>query len=95
MTISEHSRVIPAPNVLLTRAGDEGVLVDEGRGSVHVVNATAARVWELCDGGTTFEGLIDAMTIEYRVSASEIRPDLESVLETFCDLQLVSVSSPA
>ncbi|HUK43982.1 MAG TPA: HPr-rel-A system PqqD family peptide chaperone [Gaiellaceae bacterium] len=92
MPISNDSRVVRADDVLLTRAGDQGVLVDEASGNVHVVNDTAARIWELCEHGPTVEELLTAMTGEYEVDAAELRPDLEGVLRTFSDLELVTIS---
>jgi PqqD family protein of HPr-rel-A system len=93
MPIDAKSRVTRADDVLLTRAGDQGVLVDEARGAVHVVNETAARIWELCGKGPTLEELIQAMTDEYDVAATELRPDIEDVLESFTQLELVSISA--
>jgi PqqD family protein of HPr-rel-A system len=93
MPIDGKSRVTRANDVLLTRAGDQGVLVDEARGAVHVVNETAARIWELCAMGPTLEELIQAMSEEYDIAATELAPDLEDVLETFTQLELVSLSA--
>jgi Coenzyme PQQ synthesis protein D (PqqD) len=92
MPITMDSRVVRADDVLLTRAGDQGVLVDETSGNVHVVNDTAARIWELCEGSPTVEDLLEAMTGEYAVSDEELRADLEVVLRTFSDLELVTIS---
>lgn len=93
MPIDGNARVTRAADVLLTRAGDQGVLVDEARGAVHVVNETAARIWELCGERPTLEELIQTMIEEYDIAATEVRPDVEDVLETFTRLELVSISS--
>ena len=90
--IDNGSRITRSSRVLLTRAGDEGVLVDEDGGSVHVVNATAARVWELCGEGATFNSVLHAMGAEYDIDETELRGDLEAVLSEFHELSLVSVS---
>ncbi len=34
-------------------AGNESIVRDPGSGQVHFLNATAAIVWECCDGRTT------------------------------------------
>ena len=90
--IDNGSHITRSSHVLLTRAGDEGVLVDETGGSVHVVNATAARVWELCGEGATFNSVLHAMSAEYDIDEAELRGDLEAVLSEFRELSLVSVS---
>ena len=92
MLIDNGSRITRSSHVLLTRAGDEGVLVNETGGSVHVVNATAARVWELCGDGATFNSVLHAMSAEYDIDEAELRGDLEAVLSEFRELSLVSVS---
>ncbi len=89
--IENGSRITRSSQVLLTRAGDEGVLVDESGGSVHVVNATAARVWELCGEGATFDSVLHAMSAEYDVDEAELRRS-RAVLSEFRELSLVSVS---
>jgi PqqD family protein of HPr-rel-A system len=89
MTIVNGSRITPSHDVQLTRTGDEAVLVDAKNGKVHVVNRTAARVWEHCGEEPTVERLLEAMSREYEVTSDQLRPDIESLLETFRDLQLI------
>ena len=93
MTISREATIRRAPDVRLTRTGGEGVLVDEHRGSVHVVNGAAVRVWELCSDEIAFDDLVEAMARDYEVDDALLRGDLEDVLETLDGLGLVTVSA--
>ena len=94
-TLDDRVRVGCAPGVVFTRAGDEAVLIDEGRGEVHIVNETAARIWELCATEPTFGELVEAMSGEYAVDEAELRPDLESFLARFEELGLIVGSPPS
>jgi PqqD family protein of HPr-rel-A system len=87
-------RIIPGQHVSLTWTGDEAVLVDASTGQVHVVNATAARAWELCRSGqaTTVGSLRTAIAAEYEVPESEVEADLLSLLETFRTLDLIELT---
>ena len=79
----------------LTRTGDEAVLVDARNGTVHVVNGTAARIWELCALEPTFGGVLTAMSSEYQLPDDRLRDDVAGMLETFCELQLIACSPPS
>jgi Coenzyme PQQ synthesis protein D (PqqD) len=93
--ISNGSKITRSRGVSMTRTGDEAVLVNETSGQVHVVNGTAARIWELCEGDPTVGDLLGAMTREYQVGDDDLRSDVESLLRTFSGLQLLAVTSPS
>ena len=74
------------------------MLIDERRGSVHVVNHTAAQLWELCDGEPTAPELTDALADVYGLeegaaARSSVRQDVERILTTFGELGLVEPGS--
>jgi coenzyme PQQ synthesis protein D (PqqD) len=94
----EQARFARAPHVVLSRTGNEAALIDEKRRSVHVVNHTAAQLWELCDGEPTVpeltEALADAYGLEQDAGArSSVRQDVERILTTFGELGLVESGS--
>jgi PqqD family protein of HPr-rel-A system len=81
---------------VLSRTGDEAVLIDEKRGRVHVLNHTAAEVWQLCEGGATARELTGGLADVYGLDAgsSSVHDDVEQILATFRELGLV-VPDPA
>lgn len=95
MTFAGGSKITCSRDVQLTRTGDEAVLVDAANGSVHVVNSTAARIWELCRDEPTVGGLLAEMSREYQLPDDSLRPDVESMLATFCELRLITCSQPS
>jgi PqqD family protein of HPr-rel-A system len=89
----DGARVTRREDVILTRTGDEALLVDEANGNVHVVNRSAARLWELCSGDPTVEELVEAMAGAYSVEAGSIRGDVEKMVGTLQDLGLLELAS--
>ncbi len=92
MSAAGQARITRRQDVILTRTGDEALLVDELNGSVHVVNRSAARLWELCDGDPTIDQLVASMAGAYRVDDGAIRGDVETMVGTFRDLGLLELS---
>jgi hypothetical protein len=91
LTTAGEARIARRQDVLLTRTGDEALLVDERDGSVHVINHTAARVWELSEPGPTMEQLVESMASAYEVTGAAVRDDVESMVATFGDLGLLQI----
>ncbi len=61
----------------------EIVLYDPQRNRTHVLNATSAVVWRLCDGTRDFDQLVDDMSILFDMDSAVIARDLSRVLEDF------------
>ena len=61
----------------------EIVLYDPQRNRTHVLNATSAVVWRLCDGTRDFEQLVSDMSILFYVAPAVIARDLSQVLKDF------------
>ena len=68
--------------VLLHKGGSCSVLSDAGR-DVMRLNPMAARIWELCDGRNSPEGMVKALTGDYDVSPGVCFNDVVIALRTF------------
>jgi hypothetical protein len=77
------------PDVTLQRVGREAILHDAANGQAHVINASAARIWELCDG-RSLDDLAIAFAEPYGREPDELRPDVERVMARFAELGLLS-----
>jgi hypothetical protein len=91
--LSGSVRVVRKDGVGLTRTGEEALLVDESGGSVHVVNRTAAQLWELCAGGPSVEGLVGSFAGSVELAPETVRDDVAGMLRTFEQLGLVELTS--
>ena len=76
-------------DVTLQRVGREAILHDAGTGRAHVINASAARVWELCDG-RSMEDLVRAFAEPYGRPPDEVRDDVARVIDGFRGLGLLA-----
>ncbi len=79
------------PDVVLQRVGPEAILHDARDGRAHVINATAARVWELTDG-RSLDALATAVAEPYELAPQIVRPDVEALLDHFDRLGLLRPS---
>jgi PqqD family protein of HPr-rel-A system len=76
-------------DVTVQHVGGDIILHDGARGRAHVVNATAARILELCDGTATSDEIAAALAATYGIDAAVARADVERTLAAFQQLQLV------
>jgi PqqD family protein of HPr-rel-A system len=85
-------RVARKQGVVLTRTGDQALLVDDEGGHVHVVNESAARVWELCDGSPSAEALVESFARAYGKEPATVQADVGRILETYSSLGVVELT---
>ena len=74
----------------LERVDREAILHDQERGRVHVVNGSAARLWELCDGRGTVDEIVVAFVSSYGAGPDAVRADVEVAVARFRDLGVVT-----
>lgn len=74
----------------LERVGGEAVLHDDEAGKAHVINGSAARLWELCDGSRDVDELTAAFAAGYGMAPDDVRGDVDQVLATFRSLRLLA-----
>ena len=61
------------PGLPHQKLDEETIVVDPARREVHLLNETAARVWELCATPSSLDDLVTALGDEYDVPAAELR----------------------
>lgn len=69
--------------LFLRQARGENAVYDPETGSVHLLNATAWAIWDLCDGGTDPEEMIDAICEISRMHRDLVSEDVRRVLGEF------------
>ena len=65
------------------------VLHDPASGRAHVVNASAARLWELCDGSHDVDQATAAFAAAYGMGPAEVRDDVASLVASFRSMGLL------
>ncbi|MDH7487840.1 MAG: PqqD family protein [Anaerolineae bacterium] len=77
-------------HLLVTQAGDEIVLHDPRSETVHVLNPTAALVWNLCDGRHTLEDAEQAIRARFAVpSDRDVLADVRDLLAALTERGLL------
>lgn len=80
---------VRSTDVTLQRIGQEAILHDKRLGRTHVINASAARIWELCDGTSDQEQIAEAFAAHYQLPIPSVHDDVVTILATFRDLSLL------
>lgn len=61
--------------------GSELVIYDERRGLFHILNSTAKRIWQLCDGTHSVDDIVGEMTRMFpQTTVETLRQDVERAL---------------
>jgi len=79
--IDLNSVVIPSPDIVPRKTGDEYVLVPVSNNiadmdSVYTLNETGAFIWERLDGKSNLASIIRCMQSEFEVDAETAKNDL-------------------
>ena len=82
---------LPTPNtdVSLQRVGQEAILHDRGNGRAHVINESAAQIWELCDGQHTVDEIVSVFAAAYELPTADVRADVQYILAKFHELRVL------
>jgi PqqD family protein of HPr-rel-A system len=78
-----------SPDVALQRVGQEAILHDRRNGRAHVINESAARIWDLCDGRASLDEIAVALAASYNIEASVVRADVGQIVAKFRELQVL------
>ena len=76
----------PSTDVSLQRVGQEAILNDRRNGRAHVINESAAQIWELCDGQHTLDQIVSAFAAVYGLPAADVQADVQYILAKFHEL---------
>ena len=81
----------------LRRGGSSAVELDDNLGLYDEVgqllillNTSAATIWELCDGATTLDEMVRALTRVHPEQAAEIAEDVRQTMAKLAELGLVA-----
>ncbi len=95
--MSERRALVPTPagDVRLARLDIGAVLYDESRGRLHILDETAAVVWQLFDGKTTVDEIVSDLVDTLRAEEHWARHYVDALLGQLGDLEVVEVTDMA
>jgi PqqD family protein of HPr-rel-A system len=89
MTQLAGLRPLRKEGLFLRQAKGENAVYDPASGKVHLLNATAWAIWDLCDGDTDPEEMIDAICEISRMHRDLVSEDVRRVLKEFDEAGLL------
>jgi hypothetical protein len=81
--VTTHVEQLPCrrTDVVLVDRGQDSVLMVAEQDATHVLNPTARAIWELCDGRTQPQEMIDAICDVFAVAPEAAKTDVERTLD--------------
>ena len=83
------NQITKVEDVIWRQIEDETVVITADGLSLHVLNPTAAFIWELCDGTKGAEEIVSILCEHFDVSPEEACPDVNDVIVKLEGLGLV------
>jgi PqqD family protein of HPr-rel-A system len=83
------------PELPYQKLDEETIVVDPRSREVHLLNETAARVWELLASPRSLDELAATLGEEYDAPAGELRAGVEEVIAGLRDKGLLAGAGPA
>lgn len=85
-----NHRPLRRADLVIDLKHDEAHLTDPTTGEVHVLNASAYAIWELCDGKTPIGSIADALSEVTPMGPTEALAQVEHAVELLAQKRLVS-----
>lgn len=77
-------------DLMSQKIGDECMLYNPAKGSIHVINGTAEFVLNLCDGTHSLTEIEQQVREAHHIpEGNHVRKDLEAILHSFTDLGII------
>jgi hypothetical protein len=83
------NRVIQVENIIWRRIGDDVVVIKDDGLSTHVLNKTAALIWEKCDGRHGVAEIVAEICERFDVSVEEAITDVTEIIEQLLKAEIV------
>jgi Coenzyme PQQ synthesis protein D (PqqD) len=85
--VTDDRRPIRVSGVSVTGRDSEPTLV--GAPQLLQLNETALAIWDLCDGATTVDEMVDAV-VDLGLDAAQARADVQGVVDEFQRLGVIT-----
>lgn len=90
-----EKRPYQKPGIEVKVIGSETLLCNTSGEEIHVLNATAAMIWQLCDGQHNPQEMERAIREEFSIATeTDVLADIEHTLLIFRNKNLLASSEP-
>jgi len=84
--------VAQSKDVIWRRIGDDIVVIKDGGLSTHVLNKTAAFIWEACDGKSGIDEIASKICERFEVAYDEAHSDVNNIVKVLTKASIVKYS---
>ena len=74
-------RIAQSKDVIWRRIGDDVVVIKDGGLTTHILNKTAAFIWETCDGKTGIDEIASKICEKFEVKYDEAYADVDAAVK--------------
>lgn len=82
-------RPLRRADIVLQHVGTDAILIDVRNDQAHVLNGSAARLWELCDGERSVDAVATAFGEPFGMSGDDVVGDVRDGLAELAGLDLL------
>ena len=86
MTMNSISQV---DSVIWRRIQDDIVVISEDGLATHILNKTAAFIWELCDGKNGIDNIVASVLEKFEVPEEEAKADINEIIDELLQLGIL------
>ena len=83
-------RLAQAEDVIWRRIGEEVVVIKDDGLETHVLNKTAASIWEMCDGECDINEIATRLCEHFDVSLEEASADVREITDKLTHLGIMN-----
>jgi hypothetical protein len=81
--------IAQAEDVIWRRIGDDVVVIKDNGLATHVLNKTAAFIWESCDGKNDIDEITARLCQRFEVSADVAGQDVSELIERLTEVGII------
>jgi hypothetical protein len=85
-----ENRMVKAEDLVWRQIGDETVIIKDNGLSTHVLNKTAAYIWQLCDGTYGAEDITSRMCERFDVASELASVDVTATIDQLLEIGLLN-----
>lgn len=88
---TEKDTILRSDDTTWSTYDNEVIILNLETGMYFTLNEVASRIWEFCDGSSTWADLVRVICEEYDVAPGRAKKDIASILDFFLEHKLVTV----
>jgi len=82
--------MMKAQDLISRQIGSETVVIKDNGLSTHVLNKTAAYIWEMCDGTCSVDDITGKICERYEVDSDQANVDVRATIDQLLEIGLLN-----